>query len=83
MKDKISNELDNSANIFNLKESVIPSLIDNQNTSKKIKPESSAELSDSESVKILKDCDPESHKQKSLPKKSGQRKISDFFQRIS
>lgn len=60
---------------------------DERDTSKKIKPELSLELSelnDSESIKILKDCSiPESHKQKSLPRKSGQTKISDFFQRIS
>lgn len=79
MKDKVSNELDDSATTLNSKESAI--LIDNQDTSKKIKAES--QLNDSESVKISMDCDPESCKQKSLPKKGGQRKISDFFQRIS
>lgn len=78
MKDKISDESDNGANT--LKGPVI--LIDNQDT-KKGKAESSARLNDSESVKISKDCDPESCKQKSPPRKSGQRKISDFFQRIS
>jgi len=39
------------------------------------------ELDDNESIKILKDCSPESCKEKSVLKKSGQRKISDFFQR--
>ncbi|XP_011881580.1 PREDICTED: poly(ADP-ribose) glycohydrolase-like [Vollenhovia emeryi] len=82
-EDKISNKLDNSADILNSKEPVVPCLIDNQNASKEIKPESSAELGDSESIKISKDCAPEACKQKSLPKKGGQRKISDFFQRIS
>ncbi|XP_029166400.1 poly(ADP-ribose) glycohydrolase-like isoform X2 [Nylanderia fulva] len=60
---------------------------DDPDTSKKIKPElslESSELNDTESIKILKDCFvPESQKQKSLPRKSGQTKISDFFQRIS
>lgn len=60
---------------------------DDRDTSKKIKPELSlepSELNDTESIKILKDCFvPESHKQKSLPRKNGQTKISDFFQRIS
>lgn len=85
VEDKVSNKMDNKANILNSKELVIPEscLIDNQDASKKIKPESSTDLNDSESVKILKDCAPESCKQKSLPKRSGQRKISDFFQRIS
>ncbi|XP_011689783.1 PREDICTED: poly(ADP-ribose) glycohydrolase-like [Wasmannia auropunctata] len=89
MEDKISNKLDNSVNTSNSKEPVIPRLIDNQDTSKKIKSELSFESmelcddGDSESVKILKDCAPESCKQKSLPKRSGQRKISEFFQRIS
>lgn len=85
MEDKVSNKIDNKVNILNSKELVILNscLIDNQDTSKKIRPESSTELNDSESVKISKDCAPESCKQKSLPKKSGQRKISDFFQRIS
>ncbi|XP_072755843.1 poly(ADP-ribose) glycohydrolase isoform X1 [Anoplolepis gracilipes] len=59
---------------------------DNQDTSKKIKSELSLESSDlngSESIKILKDCSiPESNKQKSFPRKNGQTKISDFFQRI-
>ncbi|GAB1869593.1 WD repeat and FYVE domain-containing protein 3 [Camponotus japonicus] len=58
-----------------------------RDTSKKIKPElslESSELNDSESIEILKDYSiPESHKQKSLPRKSGQTKISDFFHRIS
>ncbi|XP_071554724.1 poly(ADP-ribose) glycohydrolase [Temnothorax nylanderi] len=81
MEDKMLNKLDNSANTLNSEKPAI--LIDGQDTSKKIKPESSTELNDSESVKILKDCAPESDKQKSLPKKGGQRKISDFFQRIS
>ncbi|CAL1675314.1 unnamed protein product [Lasius platythorax] len=60
---------------------------DDRDTSKKIKPElslESSELNDTESIKILKDCFvPESRKQKSLPRKNGQTKISDFFQRIS
>lgn len=70
----------------NSNELAAPCFIDNQDISKKIKPElpsESSKLNDSESVKILKDCAPESWKQKSLPKKSGQKKISDFFQRIS
>lgn len=52
--------------------------------SKTMKPEI-VEISDGESVKILKDCSPELCKEKkSLSrKKSGQRKISDFFQRVS
>ncbi|XP_011267867.2 poly(ADP-ribose) glycohydrolase-like isoform X2 [Camponotus floridanus] len=58
-----------------------------RDTSKKIKPELSLEsskLNDSESIEILRDYSvPESHKQKSLPRKSGQTKISDFFHRIS
>lgn len=86
MEDKLSNRSDSNVNSSNSKEPVIPCVIDNQDTSKMMKPElslRSAELNDSESVKILKDCAPESCKQKSLPKKSGQRKISDFFQRIS
>ncbi|KAL6255823.1 hypothetical protein P5V15_013066 [Pogonomyrmex californicus] len=85
LEDKISNKLDD-VNSLNSKESSIQNLIDNQDTSKKIKPElsvESTELSDSESIKILKDYAPESHKQKSLLRKSGQRKISDFFQRIT
>lgn len=84
IEDKVSNKLDNNVNSLNSEESVI--LIDNQDTSKKIKPDLSLEstkVNDNESVKILKDCAPESCKQKILPKKSGQRKISDFFQRIS
>ncbi|XP_011636332.1 poly(ADP-ribose) glycohydrolase-like isoform X2 [Pogonomyrmex barbatus] len=85
LEDKISNKFDD-VNSLNSKESSIQNLIDNQDTSKKIKPElsvESTELSDSESIKILKDYAPESHKQKSLLRKSGQRKISDFFQRIT
>lgn len=62
-------------------------ILDERDTLKKIKPElllESSELNDSESIKIIKDCSiSESHKQKSLPRKSGQTKISDFFQRIS
>lgn len=84
IEDKVSNKLDNNVNSLNSEESV--NLIDNQDTSKKIKPDLSLEstkVNDNESVKILKDCAPESCKQKILPKKSGQRKISDFFQRIS
>lgn len=84
VEDKVSNKLDNNVYSLNSEEPVI--FIDNQDTSKKIKPELSLEstkVNDSESVKILKDCAPESCKQKTLPKKSSQRKISDFFQRIS
>lgn len=86
MEEEVSNKLDYNVNSSNSKEPVISCLIDNQGISNKIKPElstKSTELSDSESIKILKDSIPESCKQKSLPKKSGQRKISDFFQRIS
>lgn len=60
---------------------------DDRETSKKIKPElslESSELNGSEPMRISKDCSiPESHKQKSLSRKSSQTKISDFFQRIS
>ncbi|XP_050444610.1 poly(ADP-ribose) glycohydrolase-like isoform X1 [Cataglyphis hispanica] len=60
---------------------------DGRDTSKKIKPElslESSELNGNESIKILKDyLSPESHKHKSSPRKSGQTKISDFFQRVS
>lgn len=84
IEDKVSNKLDYNVNSLNSEEPV--NLTDNQDTSKKIKPDLSLEstkVNDNESVKILKDCAPESCKQKILPKKSGQRKISDFFQRIS
>lgn len=83
MEDKVSRKSDNSATILNSEKPEILCLRDNQDIAKKIKAESSTELNDSESVKILKDSAPESFKQKSLPKKSGQRKISDFFQRIA
>ncbi|XP_012055190.1 PREDICTED: poly(ADP-ribose) glycohydrolase-like [Atta cephalotes] len=86
MEEEVSNKLDNNVNSSNSKEPIISCFVDNQGTSKKMKPElsiKSTELSDSEFIKILKDSAPESCKQKSLPKKSGQRKISDFFQRIS
>lgn len=60
---------------------------DDRDTSKKIKPElslESSELNGNEPIKILKDyLFPESHKHKSPPRKSGQTKISDFFQRVS
>lgn len=61
---------------------------DDRDTSKKIKPPAlsleSSELNGNESIKILKDyLSPESHKHKSSPRKSGQTKISDFFQRVS
>ncbi|XP_012540752.1 poly(ADP-ribose) glycohydrolase [Monomorium pharaonis] len=85
MEDQMSNKFE-AVKSSNSKESIAPCLVDNQDTSKKIKTElssKSAELNDSESVKVSKDCTPESCKQKSLPKKSGQKKISDFFQRIS
>ncbi|XP_070528791.1 poly(ADP-ribose) glycohydrolase isoform X4 [Cardiocondyla obscurior] len=80
---KVTNKLDNSGNILNSKEPASQCLINIQDTPKKIKSELSTELSDSESIKILKDYAPESCKQQSFPKKSGQRKISDFFQRIT
>lgn len=86
MEEEVSNKLDNNVNSSNSKEPIISCFVDNQGTSKKMKPElsiKSTELSDSEFIKILKDSALESCKQKSLPKKSGQRKISDFFQRIS
>jgi len=86
MENKLSDKLDNIVNSSNSKEPIISCLIDTQDTLKKIKPElplESTELNDSESVKISKDRAPELCKKKSPPKKSGQRKISDFFQRIS
>ncbi|XP_070156004.1 poly(ADP-ribose) glycohydrolase isoform X2 [Polyergus mexicanus] len=72
---------------FSRKSNQRTEISDDRDTSKKIKPElllESSELNGNESIKILKDYSiPESHKQKSLLRKSGQTKISDFFQRIS
>lgn len=72
---------------FSRKSNQRTEISDDRDTSKKIKPElslESSELNGNESIKILKDYSiPESHKQKSLSRKSGQTKISDFFQRIS
>lgn len=81
---EMSNKTSSDLNSINSEESVIP---DSQDTSKKKKKselslKDAEELNRIESIEILKVVPSESHKQKSSLKKSSQKKISDFFQRI-
>ncbi|XP_014470896.1 PREDICTED: poly(ADP-ribose) glycohydrolase-like [Dinoponera quadriceps] len=78
--DKISHSLGGDVNSLNSREAIIQHPRD---ASKKIKSELSLlrELSDKESAKIIKDCLPESRPLRSPTRKTGQRKISEFFQR--
>lgn len=83
IEDKIPNSLGNIVNSSNSEGTIIQC---SREASKKIKSELSllrdtAQLSDNESMKIIKDCLPESRPLKSPARKTGQRKISDFFQR--
>lgn len=83
MRNKISSKSSNGLNSLNLEESIIQH---SQDILKKKKSELSSEnpeeLNNTESIEILKILPLESHKQKTSSKKSSQRKISDFFQRI-
>jgi len=77
-KDKESNTA-NDVNSLNLKKLINQDFKEDPDISKMTKPRL-LRLDDNESIKILRDCSPESYKEKSISKKSGQRKISDFFQ---
>jgi len=77
-KDKESNTA-NDVNSLNLKKLINQDFKEDPNISKMTKPRLLG-LNDNESIKILRDCSPESYKEKSILKKSSQRKISDFFQ---
>lgn len=80
--DKIPSSVDDIVNSSTPDES---SIIRRSQDSPKIKSELSlrdtAELNDNESAKITKDCLPESRPLRSPTRRTGQRKISEFFQR--
>lgn len=77
-KDKVFYKLSKDVNSSSVKASITQHSIDNRDKLKNIKSFESAELNGSESVEILKNSSVlESQKQKSFPKKSGQRNISD------
>lgn len=83
IEDKISNSSGDKVNSTNSKEVIIQRP---QSTAKKIKSELSllrdtTELRDNESLKIIEDYLPESRPLRSPTKRTGQRKISEFFQR--
>ncbi|XP_020278615.1 poly(ADP-ribose) glycohydrolase-like [Pseudomyrmex gracilis] len=79
---KLTDKSDNNVNLLTLEDSTAPSTTPDQDVPKKMRSEllESTVSNDSKSVKkhSLELC-----KQNSLSKKSGQKKISDFFQRIS
>lgn len=81
-EDMMSDSLDDCVNSSNPEEKIIQRP---QDVSKKIKSELSlrdtAELRDKESLKIIEDCLPESRSLRSPTRKTGQRKISEYFQR--
>lgn len=86
-RETVGNEMSSTSviNFSNSKELIMQRTRENE--SKKIKSElflrNTAEINDSKSMKILKDSSLErTHKQTTPSKKSGQRKISDFFQQI-
>lgn len=81
----VSIRSDNNVYSSNLKKSITQCSIEDQDTSKTIKSSlllGSTESNDNESIKISKDHSPEFSKKKSS-RKNGQKKISDFFQKIS
>lgn len=79
---KLADKSDNNVNLLTSEDSIAPSTTSDQDVPKKMRSEllESTESNDSKSVKkqSLESC-----KSNSLSKKSGQKKISDFFQRIS